>query len=136
MGTPSKNKKFQVRIEDRYRLNKRTYVPEGGSVESYERFGTDASEFLDTVEYNLFRDEGTSPLTQQTVVYDNVPLEYVDAYLQLSRRMGGRLMEEMERWLANHDRDSSPEILGTGRAKLGLMFVQIQQTIEESENPN
>lgn len=108
------------------RLRARSYTPETGSKELFEIFGTDTGELMDTITHNLLRAPGSHRLYQQKVLYDDVPVEYLDAFRKLSGRMSQHLLEEMDRWLADHDRESNPKVLGTGKARVGLMIFQIQ----------
>lgn len=120
-------------VEGKYRLTARAYLPSAGTAELFEMLGTDTTHLIDTIDFNTNRTDDQPSLFQQKVIYDNVPVEYADAFRKLSRRMGERLVEEMDRWLADHDRDRSPDVLGTGRAKLGLMLFQIQEILEDEE---
>jgi hypothetical protein len=69
-------------------------------------------------------------LYQQKVLYDSVPVEYLSVFKTLSGRLAQRLLEDLDIWLASHDRDSGNEVLGTGRARVGLGIYQIEEVIE------
>ncbi|MCP5178352.1 MAG: hypothetical protein H6993_11530 [Pseudomonadales bacterium] len=118
-------------VNNRYRLASRSVEPSRELKELFEVLGTDTAELMDALDQNMTRPEGTPPLYQQKVVYNNVPVEYVDVFRKLSKRMGQRLVEEIDRWLADHDRDHNPDVLGSGRASVGLMLVQLQRIIEQ-----
>ena len=121
-------------VDGRYRLVSRVYVPQKGTAQLMEIFGTDTSELMDTIDFNLTKSPDEPSLLQQKVLYDNVPVEYVDAYLHLSRRMGQRIIEDLDRWLADHDRDRNPNILGSGKARVGFMTFQIREILEDLDD--
>jgi hypothetical protein len=89
---------------------------------------------METIDHNITRSEDDAALFQAKVVYDNVPVEYIEVFRQLSGRMAQRLLEELDRWLADHDRDNNPETLGTGKARLGLGVFQIARADQSQED--
>lgn len=117
-------------VDDRFRLSARGYVPSRGSAELFEILGTHTAELMETIDFNLRRGPHELPLLQQKVVYDNVPVEHVDAFLRFSRRMGESLIKELDFWLAEHDRDRRSDLSETGRARLGLAVFQIREILE------
>lgn len=121
-------------VDDRYRLVARGYRPRAGAPELFEILGTDSAELMETIDHNITRSEDDAPLFQAKVVYDNVPVEYIEVFRQLSGRMAQRLLEELDRWLADHDRDNNPETLGTGKARLGLGVFQIARADQSQED--
>ena len=123
-------------VEERLRLVARAYVPAGGSDELFEVLGTDTAELIDTIDHNMTRDKGDPSRYLVKVSYDNVPVEYADVFRKLCGRMAQRLLEELDRWLADHDRDHNADILGTGRAKLGLTVFQVEQIQPTEEEGN
>jgi len=112
-------------------LNSRGYVPKGGMDEYLEILGADTQELMNTILFNM-QSEGGYKLYQRKSVFRNVPVEYLTAFRSLSARMSNHLLEELDRWLADHDRDINPDILGTGRAKVGIGVYQIESIIEGS----
>lgn len=114
-------------------LNSRGYVPEGGLDEYLEILGADTEELMTTILFNM-QSQSDYKLYQRKSVFRNVPTEYLAAFRSLSARMSNHLLEELDRWLADHDRDINPNILGTGRAKIGIGVYQIESIIEDSAN--
>ena len=122
-------------VDNKYRLTSRSYTPSSGSPELLEIYGTDSAELMDTIAHNLMRSPEDHRLYQQKVSYDNVPIEYLEAFRKLSGRMSQRLLEELDHWLAEHDRDHNPDVLGSGSARIGLMIFQFQD-IKAVEDEN
>ena len=52
--------------------------------------------------------------------YDNLPKESVLAFKKLSRKKGEQLIQKMNQWLLEHDRDTAEEVEGDGRYRAGL----------------
>ncbi|MBV1907087.1 MAG: hypothetical protein KUG75_13510 [Pseudomonadales bacterium] len=118
--------------DGRLYLVSRGYVPKSGSEEYLEILGADSQELLETIISNM-QVEKKYALYQKKVVYTNVPLDYLAGFRSISARMSQHLLEEMDRWLADHDRDTSPNILGEGKAKVGLGIYQIE-SIDEADH--
>ena len=45
-----------------------------------------------------------------------------------------RIIEDLDRWLADHDRDRNPNILGSGKARVGFMTFQIREILEDLDD--
>ena len=116
-----------------YRLTSRSTDPPPGFDEQIELIGRDTSDFLETLLFNLERDSDEASRLQRKAVYDNVPEEYVDAFQRLSTRMAENLLQELDIWLAAHDRDNVPGLLGRGRVRLGLGVHHIFERLDDAE---
>ena len=119
--------------EGRLRLANRGYVPESGREEHIEILGTDSRELIETIAHNIESHED-APLFQRKVCYNDIPVEYLSAFRALSGRLAQHLLEELDRWLADHDRGLNPTILGSGRARAGLGIYQIEEILEEEDD--
>ncbi|MEJ2132625.1 MAG: DUF6502 family protein [Gammaproteobacteria bacterium] len=114
--------------DGRYVLLSKAYQPAHGQTEILEMLGTDARQLIDTLRHNFHREEGEPGRFHAKVQYDRVPVEYVEAFRQLSRRMARNLLFELDRWLSEHDRDHNPDVLGTGETALGLAVFEVEET--------
>jgi len=111
-------------------LLSRGYIPQSGSDEYLEILGADTQELMETIILNM--DESTSrQIFQKKVVYTNVPLIYLEQFRIYSARMSQHLLEEMDHWLSEHDRDTDPEVQGEGKATVGLGIYQIEAVTEK-----
>lgn len=119
-------------VDGKLRPTARGFQPMTGSVEQIDILGEDTAELIATIDRNINgpRDD---MLFQQKVMYDNVPVEYLPVFTTLSNRLAQRLLEDLDLWLASHDRDSGSELLGSGRAKVGLGIFQIEEILEAGE---
>jgi len=120
-------------IDGKLSLNSHGYVPRGDEDEYLEILGVDTQELIDTIIFNMQDSEGYE-LYQMKSVFRNVPVEYMAPFRVLSTRMSRNLLEELDHWLAAHDRDMIPDILGTGRAKVGLGIYQIESISEDGSH--
>lgn len=120
-------------VDGKLRLTARGYQPVTGSVEQIDILGEDTAEFIATIDRNI-TGPGNQQLFQKKVMYDNVPVEYLPVFATLSNRLAQRLLEDLDFWLASHDRDSKSELLGSGRAKVGLGIYQIEEILEAGDD--
>lgn len=112
--------------DGRVRLVQHGYVPARDTAQKLQILGTDTRDLIATIEHNL----GAAPddaRFQRKVSYDNVPEEYVEEFRALAARRSQELLEELDRWLAERDRDRAPATGGSGRVRLGLGIHAIEE---------
>ncbi|HHB13299.1 MAG TPA: hypothetical protein ENK62_08885 [Chromatiales bacterium] len=114
-----------------FRLTARGYVPMAGDEEKLQVLGTDTRDLIETIDHNITRPPAQARF-QRKVLYDNVPVEHVREFERLAARLGQNVLEQLDEWLARHDRDSTPGVQGTGRVRLGLGIYEIQAPAEAS----
>lgn len=85
-----------------------------------------------TIDNNMTRTPEKRSAYQAKIVHDNVPTEYASIFWTLSARMAHHLPEELDRLLAEHDRDNKPDMLGSGQTRLGVGIYPIGETWPES----
>jgi len=108
-----------------YRLVNRAYVPAKGEEEKLGILGTDVAELISTFDFNLTAKPDDARF-QRKVLYDNLPVECLS---QLRRKAGlasQALLEDLDREMAELDRDSSSSTTGTGRAtaSVGIYYYE------------
>jgi len=54
------------------------------------------------------------------VCYDNLPSETLPDLRIMARDRAQALLEQLDRWMSERDRDFSPEVPGTGRKRAGV----------------
>lgn len=119
------------RADKRLRLTSRGYVPQGDEVAKLQILGTDTADLIHTIEHNLQGEK--KPRFQRKVAYDQVPVEHLEAFRKYQARLSQNLLEELNHWLAEHDRDTNPDIEGNGRARVGVGIYQFEELLEASE---
>jgi hypothetical protein len=122
------------RLEDgRVGLLVRAYVPESSEADKLHILGTDVGFLISTIDHNLQADP-MGPLFQRKVAYDNLPNEVLPEFRGLSVKRAQALLEKLDRWLAQRDRDVTPTVKGTGRNRAGLGIYYFEEPYTEEES--
>jgi len=102
------------REDGRIRLVVRGYIPRTGSAEKLSIMGVETSDLLNTIDHNI-HNEGEPPYFQRKVCYYNFPSRYLPELRELTQRRSQELLEEMNRWMAEHDKaGQGDEVRRTG----------------------
>jgi hypothetical protein len=117
--------------DSRIQLLTHAYVPRGDDAAKMAILGDDVALLIHTIDHNL----GQADVAhfQRKVAYDNLPKEAVPRFRALSAQKGQALLEEMDRWLARHDRDRNPGVEGTGRVYAGLGIYYFEEERPHSD---
>lgn len=83
------------------RMTKRGYVPGKDEAAKIDILGVDTSEIMDTIDHNICNED--QPLLQYKVLADNLPAEHLDEFNEFSRRVSLHTVDEIRRWLIEHD---------------------------------
>ena len=122
------------RLEDgRVGLLVRAYVPESSEADKLHILGTDVGYLISTIDHNLQADP-MGPVFQRKVAYDNLPDEALPEFRELSAKRAQALLEKLDRWLAQRDRDVTPTVRGTGRNRAGLGIYYFEEPYDEEES--
>jgi hypothetical protein len=118
--------------DGRVELVIRAYIPKASKSDKLHILGTDVAHLIGTIDHNL-RSDSTEPFFQRKVAYDNLPDEVLPEFRKLSAEKAQLLLEELDRWLAQHDRDTAPGVEGTGRnrAGVGTYYFEESHSVEE-----
>ncbi len=120
------------RLENgRIRLLTRAYLPGTEEGDKIGILGNDVRDLIATIDHNLVMHNG--PFFQRKVEYDNVPEEFVEKLRTLSAKQGQDLLETLDQWLARHDRDTNPDLKGTGRKRVGLGIYYFEADFDKGE---
>jgi len=118
--------------DGKIKLLTKAYIPRTGEAEKIGILGTDVRDLITTIDHNLLSPPGKA-FFQRKVSYDNLPLEVLEEFKTLTEKKGQSLLEEMDRWLSQRDRDVNPQVTGTGRYRAGVGIYYFEETIEEGE---
>jgi hypothetical protein len=114
--------------DGRVRLLTRAYVPRTSDLDKLDILGADVADLIGTIDHNL--EHGLAdPRFQRKVMYDNLPEEAVAKFRALSGEQAQKLLEEMDRWLAQNDRDANPSVKGTGRKRAGIGIYYFEEDV-------
>ncbi|MGD8913903.1 MAG: DUF6502 family protein [Candidatus Thiodiazotropha sp.] len=108
------------------------YIPRTGETEKLHILGTDVQLLLNTIDYNLQRGSQT-PFFQRKVSYDNLPIEALLEFRDMSAEKSLSLLLECDKYLSQHDRDINPDTNGTGRKQAGIGIYYFEQDIPQDE---
>ncbi len=100
------------------RLLERSYVPKTGEVEKIGILGADTSDLISTIDHNIL--SADAPFFQRKVCYDNLPAEVLPDLKTIAGYKAQMLLESLDRWMSERDRDFHPGIAGTGRKRAGI----------------
>lgn len=118
--------------DNKVQLNKRAYVPSESEEEIIHILGTDVALLLQTIDHNL-SDGKANPYYQRKVAYNNLPQECLVDFRALSAQKSQALLEELNRYLAAHDRDANPQADGTGRKHAGIGIYYFEEDFHEEK---
>ena len=122
------------RLEDgRISLLTRTYIPESSDADKLNILGTDVAHLISTIDHNL-KSDPIGPFFQRKVAYDNLPDEVLPGFRKHSAKRAQTLLESLDRWLAQHDRDVTPTVKGTGRNNAGIGIYYFEETYSIGES--
>ncbi len=121
------------KMEDgRIKLLTRAYIPETSEADKIQILGTDATHLISTIDHNL-QPTVSEPFFQRKVAYDNLPDEVLPTFRKLSAKKAQTLLERLDRWLAQRDRDVTPSAEGTGRNRAGLGIYYFEEPYSDKE---
>jgi len=116
--------------DGRIRLLARAYIPSTSDLDKLDILGADVADLIATIDHNLQRG-GSDPRFQRKVMYDNVPEESAAEFRALSAAQAQALLEAMDKWLSQHDRDANPSRTGKGRVRAGVGIYYFEENLEQ-----
>jgi hypothetical protein len=110
--------------DGRIHLLEHSYVPKAGEIDKIAMLGSDPSDLFSTIDHNICYPD--APFFQRKVNYDNLPSEALPELKKLAGDQSQALLERMDRWMSERDRDVNPRVAGTGRkrAVVGVYYFQ------------
>jgi len=120
-----------TREDNEVSLLARAYVPRAGQEEKLGILGTDVAYLVSTIDHNL-ESEPEDAYYQRKVVYNNLPTESIPEFRKLAAEHSQELLELLDRWLAQRDRDMNPKSTGTGRKCAGVGVYFFQDDVDET----
>ena len=111
--------------DGRIRLLERSFIPKTGEIDKIGILGVDAADLIGTVDHNIRHPD--APFFQRKVCYDNLPSEAIPGLNKLAREQSQALLEHMDRWMSERDRDVNPRVPGTGRVRAGVGIYYFQE---------
>jgi hypothetical protein len=116
--------------DGRVKLVARAYIPRSSDSDMLAILGSDVADLIGSIDHNLQHTD--DPRFQRKVMYDNLSREGVAKFRDLSAARAQGLIEYLDSWLSQHDRDVNPTVDGTGRMRAGLGIFYFEENLETS----
>ena len=116
-------------VRGRLQMTSRGYVPATDQGTKVDILGTDSAELIETIDHNI-RDEGDA-LLQYKVLAENLPADQLEAFNKFSRRISMGAIDEIRRWLIEHEGDDSDTTQPSYVAGIGVY--QINRVSDQVE---
>jgi hypothetical protein len=118
--------------DGRIELVARAYIAKTSETDKLHILGTDVGYLVATIDHNV-RPDRLEPLFQRKVAYDNLPDQALPEFRKLSGTKAQALLEYLDRWLAQRDRDTGAEVVGEGRNRAGVGIYYFEEPYEEGD---
>jgi Family of unknown function (DUF6502) len=112
------------------RLKTNAYIPQTEEVEKLGILGTDVRDLIQTIDHNL-QSASEERYLQRKVAYDNLPAGILEELRWLTRDRAQALLEDMDRWLSVHDRDTNSSVAGDGRHRAGMGIYYFEEEFKD-----
>jgi Family of unknown function (DUF6502) len=119
--------------DGRIRLLERGYIPRTGEIDKIGILGSDTSDLVSTIDHNICHPD--APFFQRKVCYDNLPSEALPELKKLAGEQSQALLELLDRWMSERDRDANPRLPGTGRMRAGVGIYYFQEDYKGEIEP-
>jgi hypothetical protein len=116
--------------DDHIRLLSRAYIPRASDIDKLDILGADVADLITTIDHNL-QHGSADPRFQRKVMYDNLPEEPIAGFRALSAAQAQTLLEKLDEWLAQSDRDVNPAMKGTGRVRAGIGIYYFEEKLDQ-----
>ena len=112
----------------------RGYLPIGSSIDKLQILGTDVADLIETIDHNL-TDGASDPRFQRKVMYLRIRASELPAFRRLSTAKAQALLEQLDRWLAEHDVDAPDENTDLPHARVGLGIYYFEDRLDAEPAP-
>jgi hypothetical protein len=118
--------------DGKIRLLVSAYVPKGSDAGKLHILGSDVALLIATIDHNLHevRDQ---PYFQRKVAYDNLPADAIPKLRELTHEHAQALLQEIDRYLSQQDRDINPAAQGVGRKHAGIGIYYFEEDVPEDK---
>ena len=118
--------------DGRVALKARAYLPAGDETMKIHILGADVAHLISSIRHNLNPDD-RGFFYQRKVMYDNLPDDVLPAFRRLSAKSAQKLLEKLDGWLSERDRDSGQAAAGNDRNVAGLGVYYFEEPYEKKE---
>jgi len=118
--------------DGKIRLLVSAYVPKGSDAGKLHILGSDVALLIGTIDHNL-HNTTEQPRFQRKVAYDNLPAEALPQLRKLTNEYSQAMLQEIDRYLAQQDRDVHPDVQGTGRKNAGIGIYYFEEDLPQEK---
>ena len=123
------------REDGKLRLVTRAYVPRTGEQDKLAILGADVADLIASIDHNLTHPPGEA-FFQRKVAYDNLVDSCLSSLRVDAATRSQALLEHLDAFMAEHDRDANPTVQGSGRHRAVLSIHYLEHPVEEEEEPS
>jgi hypothetical protein len=116
-------------------LRRRAYIPTNDENEAITILGTDVALLISTIDHNMVN-KSSNLHFQRKVCYDSTPEKGLEQFHTIVNQDSQCLLEHFNKWLAQHEQDSNPEIKNSGRKKVGVGIYYFEEDAHDSASKN
>jgi hypothetical protein len=118
---------------DRLRLRTRAYVPRTDDAQKLGILGADVADLIASVDHNIVQPPERA-FFQRKVAYDRLVAECLPELRERAARRGQTLLEALDEFMSAHDRDTNPDVQGSGRHRAVLGIYYYEEPVGPEEN--
>lgn len=97
-------------------------------------FGEDITDFISTYSHNIFASD-ENKYFQRKAWSDNIPIELLASTKMLARQRGQKVVDELTGDLSQFDRDITPSVKGTGKARAVFGVYYYEEIVDDGKAP-
>jgi hypothetical protein len=113
------------------RLQKEIYLPHTDKEMKLNILGTDVAYLINTIGHNL-EARPAEVFVQRKVLYDNLPEESLSAIKRHVALHAQKLTDHFDKYLSEMDRDTNPNVEGSGRYTTGVGIYYFEEITDEA----
>jgi len=118
--------------DGKLRLLTHAYVPRTGEEDKLAILGSDVADLVASIDHNLTHPPEEA-FFQRKVAYDNLVVSCLPALRADAAARSQALLEHLDSFMAEHDRDANPEVQGSGRHRAVLSIHYLEHPFDEEE---
>jgi len=118
--------------DGKLRLLTHAYVPRTGEEDKLAILGNDVADLVTSIDHNLTHPPEEA-FFQRKVAYDNLVGSCLPALRVDAATRSQALLEHLDAFMAQHDRDANPDLEGEGRHRAVLSIHYLEHPFDEQE---
>jgi hypothetical protein len=121
--------------DGRVELVQRGFVPNENMVAKISFLGTDVTDLIETITFNIEQSNAQAARYQRRVMHFGIPPAALPAFRALSGKQAQKVLESLDAWLAEHDLSAVPEEDWGTTARVGVGIYYFEEIVAQAD-PN